>query len=111
MKTIEKVTREGNIQYFDIIESRKELRSWVKTLFYDSKYCDSPSGIWEDEDAAVNYYDKSGNYHGFYSGDEVKGLRISQIDRFVYSNCSTEAIYGNVPIIFNEELGFWQPDL
>lgn len=111
MKTIEKVTRDGDIQYFDIIESRKELKSWVKTLFYDSKYCDSPSGIWEDEDAAVNYYDKSGNYHGFYPGDEIKGLRISQIDRFVYSNCSSEMIYGNVPIVYSEDYGDWRTEL
>ena len=81
MKTIKKITRDGDIQYFDIIESRKELKSWVKTLFYDSKYCDSPSGIWEDEDA------------------------------FVYSNCSSEMVYGNVPIVYSEDYGDWRTEL
>ena len=108
MKNIEKITRDGDIQQFDIIENRKELRSWVRDIFWDSKYSEDATGVFEDEDSVVHYYDKSGNYHGFSAGDAIKGLRISQISRFVWCNSCSEMVYGNVPIVYNEEAGYWE---
>lgn len=71
MKTIEKTTRDGDTQIFEVIESRKELQSFLRDLFWDSLYSQYKTGIWEDGDTSVDFYDKDGNYTGYREGDQV----------------------------------------
>lgn len=110
MEIIEKVTRDGDTQIFEIITSKKELRGWVRDMFWDSLYSMFKTGIWEDCDSSVNIYDKDGRYHGYYEGDEVKRFNIANIERMVSVNSYSTVIYGNVQIIYNEHYGDWETD-
>lgn len=108
MKTIEKTTRDGDIQIFEIITSRNELRSWFHTNLSDSLYSEYATGIWEDEDSSVDWCDRDGNYWGTELGGEVKRPNLDFITKMVSNNCSTTVIYGDVEIIYNEYHGDWE---
>ena len=110
MKTIEKTTEDGNIQIFEVIESRKELRKWIRDTFWDSIYSEYKTGIWEDNDSSVSVYDKDGKYYGFSYGDTVKKFNVSNIVKLVSVNSMTTVIYGDVPIVYNEKYGDWEED-
>ena len=107
MKVIEKTTSDGDIQIFEIIESRKELRGWIRDAFWDSLYSQYRTGIWEDGDSNVVFYDKDGKCHCFYEGDAVKRFNISNIDRLISGNDSTVVLYGNYTLEYNEHYGDW----
>jgi len=108
MKTIEKINQYGDIQIFEIITSKKELHSWIRDTFWDSLYSQNKTGIWEDSDSSVNFYDKDGNYQGFFEGDVVKRFNVNNIKKLVSNNAATTVIYGDVPIVYNEEYGDWE---
>lgn len=111
MKTIEKTTRDGDIQIFEIITSRKELKSFLRDLFFDSIYSEYKTGIWEDGDSSVDFYDKEGSYYGYREGDQVKRPNVANITKLVSVNSGSTVIYGDIEIIYNEHYGDWETDL
>ena len=108
MKVIEKITRDGDTQIFEIITSKKELREWLKMILCDSLYSQYKTGVWEDEDSSLSFYDKTGKYHGYYAGDSVKRFNVSNIKKLVNNNSGSTVIYGKVPIVYNEHYGDWE---
>lgn len=110
METVEKITRDGDTQIFEIITSKKELREWIRLTFWDCLYSEYKTGIWEYDDDYVVFYDIYGKCHSFFTGDEVKRFNIANIDKMVSGNDSTTVIYGNVPIVYNEHYGDWDVD-
>jgi hypothetical protein len=113
MKTVEKITRDGDIQTFEIITSRKELASFMHdTLWesYYSSYAKDEGNIHTDADTSTFYYDKDGNFFSITEGDKVKKPNISKIEKLLQHNGCTTVIYGNAPIVFNEHYGDWEVD-
>jgi hypothetical protein len=111
MKTIEKTTKDGDIQIFEIIETKKELKQWIRDTFWDSLYSEYKTGIWEDGDSSVSFYNKDGKYHGYFEGDTVKRFNVANIEKLVSINSATTVIYGDVDIIYNEHYGDWETNL
>jgi len=111
MRIEERTTRDGDTQIFEIIENRRELRDWIRTTFCDSLYSEYRTGIWEDADSSVYFYDKDGRFHGFNEGDEVRRFNVANIARMVSCNSATTVIYGDVRILQNEHYGDWETDL
>lgn len=112
MKTIEKITQDGDIQIFEIITSRNELRKIISEVFWDGLYSEYKTGIFEDPDTTVAYYDKDNQFH-FYSEGEptTKKINVAKIERLKIDNGSTTVIYGNVPIVQNGQYGDWEAEL
>ena len=110
MKTIYKITSDGDTQIFEIITSRKELREWMRSTFWDSLYSQYKTGTWDNEDETVDWIDKDGNYWGTELGDTVKRPNIANIKKMISSNDSTTVIYGDINIIYNERYGDWETD-
>jgi hypothetical protein len=97
MKKIEK----DNGQIFEIIESKKELKSFlIDTLSPFDK-------IWNDDDSSLSFYDVDGNCHSFAMGDKLEKINTSKIESLIEINDSTIVIYGNVEIVYNEHYEDW----
>lgn len=112
MKTIEKITRDGDIQCFEIITSRKELASFMRDTLWDSVYSEYADNhrIYFDDDTNTYYYDKEGRFFSISAGDTVKRPNIAKIEKLLQHNPGSTVIYGNVPIIYNERYGDWEAD-
>ena len=111
MKTLEKTTRDGDTQIFEIIENREELKSEIKSIFWDSLYSEYKTGVWADEDTSIVIVYKDGSIFGYSQGDEVKRLNISSVAKLAYINPSSTVIYGDVKILQNERYGDWETEL
>lgn len=108
MKTIQKFTDDGYQQIFEIIESKKELHSWIRDHFWDSLYSEYKTNIYDDEDSSCCFWNKNGDCTCFFHGDKVKKFNISKITKLISTNSSTTVIYGNVSIIKNEKYGDYE---
>jgi hypothetical protein len=111
IKTVEKITRDGDIQIFEIITTRKDLREFLRDLLWDGVYSSEPLGIWNDCDSSLHYYDTNGLYHGFSEGDPVKRINHRTIDRLISDNGCTTVIFGDVQLIYNDRYGDWETAL
>jgi hypothetical protein len=115
MKTIEKVTRDGDTQIFEIITSRRELAEFLRNTLHEYIYSEyakdwHPDRIFKDCDTTICYYDKDGKYKWISEGEKVNRPNIANIEKMMSTNGSTIVIYGNVPIIFNDHYGDWEVD-
>lgn len=111
MKMIEKTTRDGDIQYFEIIETKAEIHEFLKDLLSDSLHKDWGTHEFEDEDGFIYFYNKDGSSTYLSHGDEVKKMPdVYQMTKFMSGNGYTITVYGNCPIIYNEEDGYWDVD-
>lgn len=113
MKVVEKITRDGDTQIFEIIESRKELASWLRDELWESVYSGyaaDEGNTHKDGDTTISYYNKDGSFVFISEGDKVKRPNVSQIAKLIESNSGTTVIYGNVPIVYNEHYGDWETD-
>ena len=108
MKTIEKITREGDTMIFEIIESRKELAGWMRDQLFDAVYSEYRTGTWNDDDSSIDCQYKDGTFWGTDFGDSVKKPNISNIVKMISNNCSTTVIYGDIKIVQNEKYGDWE---
>jgi len=90
MKLIEK----ENGQIFEVYKSRKEFTDIIRDIQW------SNNGIWEDEDASLTLTYKDGTQANYQLGDKKKPLRLNDVIKGNYSNCS-QAIY-NCEIVYNE---------
>ena len=110
MKVIEKVTRDGDIQFFEIIESRKELGAILKDILWDSLYSQYKTGAWTDDDSSLYIEYKNGDFAHYCIGSQVKRPNISNISKMQYNNPETTMIYGNIQIVQNDHYGDWDTD-
>jgi hypothetical protein len=112
MKTIEKITRDGDIQIFEIIESRKELAKHLRNILFENIYSEyADNKIFNDGDTTIGYYDKEGNFYWISEGEEVKRPNISKIEKYLEHNAGTTVIYGDIEITYNEHYGDWETNL
>jgi hypothetical protein len=111
MKTIEKLTRDGDTQIFEIIESRKELASWLRDSLWDNLYSQFKEPVFYDPDTTIAYYDKTDKFYWIAEGEAVKRPNVANISKLVSTNGSTVVIYGNVSILYNEHYGDWETAL
>jgi hypothetical protein len=107
MEIIEKTTKDGDIQYFEILKSRKELSEWL----HDNLFEAYQSGIFNDEDSSIVYYTKDSSCHIIEFGDKIKHLNAANIAKFVHYGPNSTTIYGNIPIIQNAHYGDWEVDI
>lgn len=105
MKQIEKITRDGDIQYFEVLTSRKELAERLNDNWWAIN-----DNQWTDEDTAIHWYLKDGTYGCLMEGWPVpKKPAIAQIAQYIESNAATTAIYGKgLSIMQNEHYGDWE---
>ena len=111
MHTIEKLTRDGDIMYFQVIESRKELSSFMRDWLWDSLYSQFKTGLWLDQDTSIDYQYKDNSWHGTEYGDRVERPNIANIIRMISMNSGDIVIYGDVKIVYNEHYGDWQTEI
>lgn len=110
MKTIEKITRDGDAQTFEIITSKKELAKWLKSALCDSIYGQYANNMHQDGDSTMYYYNKDGNFFSITEGATVKRPNVAKIEKLIQNNDSTTVIYGYAPIVYNEHYGDWEVD-
>lgn len=99
MKIIEKITNDGNVQYFEIIESRKELKSWFNLFDWSEK------GTWFDDDTSISFQFKNGGYVHFFYGDKKQRINFANVSKMVCHGANSTSIYGNVEILKNDHYG------
>jgi hypothetical protein len=108
MKTIEKVTRDGDTQYFQNL-TKKEMAETIRDLYSGAV----EDGIYTDEDSSAVWYLKDGS-SGFLSGgwEAPKKPAIAKIEKFVYYNAGDTQIWGKVPApVQNPRYGDWEIEL
>jgi hypothetical protein len=115
MKTIEKITTDGDVQFFEIITSRKELNEFLHDHLNEYIYSEyakewHPDKVFKDEDTTICYYDKAGKFACISAGEKVNRPNVSKIEKLLSTNGSTTVIYGDVSISFNERYGDWEVD-
>lgn len=111
MKAIEKTNSYGDTQIFEILESRKELASYLRDAMWESvysSYAADEGNLHRDGDTTIAYYNKDGSFVFVSEGDKVKRPNVANIVKLVESNSATTVIYGNVPIVYNEHYGDWE---
>ena len=106
MKQIEKVTRDGDTQYFQKISTKKELERIVRDLYSDAV----EDGIYTDEDSSAEWLLRDGREGNLSGGwDAPKLPSISNIVKFAYYNAGDTQYYGKgIEIIQNERYGDWE---
>jgi hypothetical protein len=106
MKKIEKTTTDNDTMTFEVIETKTELKSFLKDLLC---YFDD-NGLWIDEDNSLSFYDLDGNCHWFGLGEKFEKLNVysSKIVSMIEINDNTTIVYGDVEIVQNEKYGDWQ---
>jgi hypothetical protein len=109
MKTIEKITRDGDIQYFEKL-TNKDLSWLLKCLFSENV---DEDGLFNDEDSSAEWYLKDGSYGCLCFGwESPKKPAIDKIERFVYNNPATTAYRGKgIAIVQNEKYGDWEIEI
>ena len=108
MKTIEKTTKDGDVMFFEIIESRKELASWFRDQLWDALYSQYRTGTWDDEDSSIDWMDKDGTWRGTEYGEKPDRPNIANIAKVYSMNSGSVVIYGKYNIIQNERYGDWE---
>lgn len=113
MKTIEKLTTDGDTQIFEIITSRKELSEFFHDLLHEYIYSEyakdwHPDRVFEDPDTTICYYNKDNQYTWISEGETVNRPNVANITKLLSTNGCTTVIYGDVPIVFNESYGDWE---
>ncbi|TCL35670.1 hypothetical protein EV210_111136 [Anaerospora hongkongensis] len=111
MKIIEKITRDGDTQIFEIIESRKELSSWLRDALWDNLYSQFKEPVFYDPDTTIAYYDRADKFHWVAEGETVKRPNVANISKLVSTNGGSTVVYGDVPIIYNDHYGDWETAL
>ena len=108
MTQVEKVTRDGDKQYFEYL-TKKEMAWCLHCLFSEN----IEDGIFTDEDSSAVWYLKDGSSDCLSAGFEApKKPAISKIEKFVYNNPATTQIYGKVPApVQNPRYGDWEIEL
>jgi ATP-dependent protease HslVU (ClpYQ) peptidase subunit len=113
MKVIEKITRDGDTQIFEVITSRKELAEFFRNELHEYIYSEyakdwHPDRVFEDENTTVCYYNKDGKFVWISEGETVSRPNIANIEKMMSTNGSTIVIYGNAPVVYNEHYGDWE---
>jgi hypothetical protein len=105
MKTIEKVTRDGDPQYFQRL-TRKEMADCLRDLYAGAVV----DGIYTDEDSSAVWYLKDGSSDCLTGGWEApKKPAIAKIEKFVYDNAGDTQIFGKVSDpVQNPRYGDWE---
>jgi hypothetical protein len=94
-----------NGQIFEIIETKTELKSWIKDIVDPFN-----TGKWDYEDSGLSFYDKSGDCHAFITGDKLGKIKSSDIVSLIENNDMTTVIYGNVEIVYNDHYEDWEAE-
>lgn len=115
MKTIEKIARDGDTQIFEIITSRKELAEFLHNELHEYIYSEyakdwHPDRVFDNPDTTICFYNKDGKFTWISEGETVNRPNLANIKKLLSTNGSTTVIYGDVPIIFNENYGDWEVD-
>lgn len=108
MKQIEKITRDGDTQYFEIIESRKELQEYFNGYWWNVESGDTE---WFDEDTAIHWYMKDGSYGCLMDTEPLPNKKpcVQNMIKYIESNAATTVIYGKgLEIVQNERYGDWE---
>ncbi len=107
MITVEKITCDGDTQYFEIITSRKELQEWFNDYWWNIETGDTE---WLDEDTAIHWYLKDGTDGCLMDGFPLpKKPSIRNIAQYIESNSATTVIYGKgLEIVQNDHYGDWE---
>jgi hypothetical protein len=108
MKTIKKYTDDGDIQFFEIIESKKELASFLRDALWESLYSQYATGIYDDEDMSTWWIYKDGSVQGAVTGERLRRPNVRNIVKLYQCNPSTTVLYGDIPIKYNEHYGDWE---
>ena len=105
MTQIDKVTRDGDPQYFVKLTSRKEVASTINDLFFAVE-----NGIYTDEDSSAEWYLKDGTSGNLSGGLEApKKPAIANIVKFAYYNSGDTQFYGKgISIVQNPRYGDWE---
>ncbi len=105
MKQIEKITADGDTQYFERLQNRKEL-AWNLSCNWDNV----ENGEYIDEDTAVHWYLKDGTYGCLMTDFPVpKKPAVRNIAQYVESNAASRIFYGKrLNIVQNEHYGDWE---
>ena len=100
MRLIEKITDDGNIQYFEEYETQREFVQMVKDIL--------PLGDeWTDDDSSLYIvYNDGTTALCMYSYDMPK-IRYNNIKYGIYANAGTTAYY-NCTIVYNSDYGDYE---
>lgn len=102
MNVIEKTTEDGNVQYFEIISSKKELKSWFGLFDW------SNDGTWYDDDTSVSFEMKDGSHINFFYGDKKRKINFANVSKMVCNGPNSTTIYGNIEIEYNLKYGDYE---
>lgn len=106
MKQLVKQNREGGEAYFDVVTSRKELRSELAAVLPYTD-CYNGDGIWADDDMMLAWVDTDGVEHAVSTGDEIPKINVRKVSQLILTNCTSATVYGPVVIEQNEKYGDW----
>jgi len=106
MITIKKTSDSGDIQRFDVLETRTEMTGFINdTLEHATK-----DGVWTDHESFLWGFYRNG--HCFDCGTcEIACLNIREIDSLICGNTGTTVLFGDFDIFLNERSGRWQASL
>lgn len=108
MAQIEKVTRDGDPQYFYKL-TKKEMAETIRDLYAGAV----EAGIYVDEDSSAEWILKDGSSGNLSGGWEApKRPAISNIVKFAYYNAGDTQYYGKgIAPVQNPRYGDWEIEL